>query len=137
MNKFILLSIHPEFADLIVSGDKIYEYRKTTPIEKITHIVLYSTSPIQKIVAIVEVIDELIDTPRKIWEKTSKGGAISKTYFRQYFSGKKYAKAYKLGKVTTLCHPLTLDRLCVGSPPQSFRYLSPDEVDTLLAAECV
>ncbi|MDR3211189.1 MAG: ASCH domain-containing protein [Planctomycetota bacterium] len=134
MKRQILLPIHPKFADLIVSGEKTYEYRKILPLEEISHIVLYSTSPIQRMVAIVEVVEEISDTPLKLWEKTSKEGAISLHYFEQYFSGKKYARAYKLGKVSPLVPPIALDRLCVSSPPQSFRYLSANEFNIISPA---
>lgn len=133
MKKIILLSIHPKFADLIIAGKKKYEYRKVMPNEAISHIALYCTSPIRKVVAIVEVIEELTDTPAKLWKKTSRDGAITKKHFNCYFNGKVYANAFKLGKVTLFDKPMTLTELCVDNSPQSFRYLSSNQIDIIFS----
>ena len=53
----VLMSIKPEFVDAILTGKKKYEYRKVKCKQPIDRIVIYSTSPIMKIVAEVEVID--------------------------------------------------------------------------------
>lgn len=133
MKKIILLSIHPKFADLIIAGKKKYEYRKVMPSETVSHIVLYCTSPIRKVVAVVEVVEELTDTPAKLWKKTSKGGAITKKHFAFYFNGKTYANAFKLGKVTLFDKPMTLAELYVANSPQSFRYLSSSQIDVIFS----
>ena len=46
----ILMSIKPEYVDKIFSGEKKYEYRKRLCKEKIDTIIVYSSSPIQKVV---------------------------------------------------------------------------------------
>ena len=46
----ILMSIKPEYVNKIFSGEKKYEYRKRLCKEKIDTIIVYSSSPIQKVV---------------------------------------------------------------------------------------
>ena len=67
--KTILLSIHPCFVEKILSGEKLFEYRKNIPTD-ISHVVIYATVPIKNIVAFVEVDSVLKGSPQEIWEKT-------------------------------------------------------------------
>lgn len=48
MSKAVLLSIHPEWADKIYSGEKAVEWRKTFPTEAEpgTPVLLYETAPV-------------------------------------------------------------------------------------------
>ena len=50
----IILSIHPSHIEKILSGEKLYEYRKRIPTD-IRHIVVYATAPIKMIVALIEI----------------------------------------------------------------------------------
>jgi predicted transcriptional regulator len=129
MNKSILLPIKPIYADKIISGDKIFEYRRKLPAIKVDCIVLYSTFPMQKISAIVEVVKNISEHPIKLWKITRKGGCISKFDFDRYFNGLFIAHAFKLGKVKKLVFPLPINTInnSIKYPPQSFRYLNSEE----------
>ena len=59
----LLMSINPEHVDNILAGTKKFEFRKNKCKEKIDSIIIYSTSPIMKVVAEVEVKDVIEDTP--------------------------------------------------------------------------
>ena len=89
-SKTIILSIHPCHIEKIFSGEKIYEFRKIIPSD-IQNIVVYATSPIKKIVAVLEVDKVLTDTPESIWKQTNKHSGITKDFFMSYFSGKEKA----------------------------------------------
>ena len=124
MNFPLLISIHPEFVEKIISGQKVFEFRKTLPSQLPTHLVIYATTPVQRVVAIAEVNEVLTGSPSGIWERSKKGAGISRAYFRQYFSGRKSASAFKIGKIVTLRKPLALQKI---NPklvaPQSYRKL--------------
>ena len=124
MNFPLLISIHPEFVEKILSGQKVFEFRKTLPSQLPTHLVIYATTPIQRIVAVAEVNEALTGSPSEIWERSKKGAGITRTYFRQYFSGRKSASAFKIGKVAALRKPISLQEI---NPklvaPQSYRKL--------------
>jgi len=51
----ILLSINPQHVDNILKGQKSYEFRKTLCKQKVDKILIYSTSPVMKVVGEAEV----------------------------------------------------------------------------------
>ena len=53
----LLMSINPEHVENILAGKKKYEFRKKKCKEQIDSIVIYSTAPVMKVVAEVEVKD--------------------------------------------------------------------------------
>jgi len=58
----VLMSINPEHVDNIMSGKKVFEFRKVKCKRKIDSIVIYSTAPVMKIVGEVEVVGLIEDT---------------------------------------------------------------------------
>ena len=62
--KDILLSIHPNFADAIISGKKKYELRKNRISDEINWIYLYETKPVQKVTARVALQKILTASPK-------------------------------------------------------------------------
>ena len=54
--KAILLSIKPEYVDRILAGTKKYEYRKRLARSNSSVLLVYSTSPVMKVVAKVEIL---------------------------------------------------------------------------------
>lgn len=120
----ILLSIKPEFADKIISGEKKFEYRTHIPIQAITSIVIYSTTPIGKIIGEVEVVDIISGAPSSLWEETKNYAGISRSRYREYFKGRKIAYAFKLGRVKSFEKEKNLKDYGVTKAPQSFIYLN-------------
>lgn len=122
-SKTIILSIHPCHIEKIFSGEKIYEFRKIIPSD-IQNIVVYATSPIKKIVAVLEVDKVLTDTPESIWKQTNKHSGITKDFFMSYFSGKEKANAVKIKRFHRLKEPKPLSFVGIEFVPQSFVYIS-------------
>ena len=120
----ILLSIKPEFADKIISGEKKFEYRTHIPSKLINSIVIYSTSPIGRIIGEVEVIDVISGSPSSLWERTKAESGISRAKYREYFKGRKRAYAFKLGQVKKFEYETCLEDYGITQAPQSFVYLS-------------
>lgn len=121
-SKTIILSIHPCHIEKIFSGEKLYEYRKSVPSD-IQNIVVYATTPIKKIVAIIEVDKVLTDTPESIWKQTKKHSGITKEFFMSYFKGKEKANAIKIKAVHKLDVPKSLSCMGIQHAPQSFIYV--------------
>lgn len=119
----ILISINPKYVEKILSGTKKYEYRKVLPKKNINKIIIYSTSPIKKVVAEVEILDILIDKKDKIWELTKNNSGIDKKFYDEYYKNKEVAVAYKLGKVTKYKKEKDLAEYNINYYPQSFVYL--------------
>jgi adenylate kinase len=128
MSKFLLISIHPEFVDKILSGEKVFEFRKTLPSATVTHLAIYATSPVKAIVAVAEVENTITDSPDNLWKRTNYGAGIAQRHYSQYFSDLKVANAFHLGRVFHVKGHLTLKQICPRlMPPQSYRYL--DDAD--------
>lgn len=119
----ILMSIKPEFAQEILAGKKIYEFRKRACKKNVEKIYIYSTVPVQKVVGEAEVETILIENPAKLWSLTKAGAGIDKAFFDQYYQDRKVAVAYKLTNVIEYETPKSLRDLGVKNAPQSYQYV--------------
>lgn len=120
----ILLSIRPEYVELILLGTKQYEYRRKLANKPIGRIVIYATNPVMHVVGEVQVLGTFSDSPSLLWEQTKSNAGISRAKYRDYFRGCETAYAYRLGKVTKYAESKKLIELDIKHPPQSFVYLT-------------
>ena len=129
----ILLAIHPRHAGNILAHKKRYEYRKVLPKRKISHLVLYATSPVQAIIGVAEVTGILTSPTPSLWEATSRASGISHSEFAQYFYGHETGNAFVIGKVYSLTNdPISLSDLPGNrTPPQSFTYLTHEDMNLI------
>ena len=119
----ILLSINPNHVENILNGTKRYEFRKKVCKRHVDKILIYSTTPIMKVVGEAEVEEVLVDNPEAIWKKTKTKSGIDKKSFDQYYKNRDQAVAYKLRNVIKYRQPKELKEYGVSSAPQSFRYI--------------
>lgn len=119
----ILMPINPIYVEKILSGTKKYEYRKTLPKKNIDKMIIYSTSPIKKVIGEAEILEILIDDKEKIWELTKDNSGINKKFYNDYYKNKDKAVAYKLGKITKYKKEKDLAEYNINYSPQSFVYL--------------
>lgn len=120
----ILMPIKPEYVHEILIGRKKYEYRRVrAKRNNINKLIIYCTSPIMKVVAEIEIIDIIENTPEQIWKFTQAQSGISKEKYDKYFHNKQLAVAYKLGKIEVYDKPKDLIDLGINNIPQSFMYL--------------
>lgn len=123
----ILLSIKPSFAASIFSGVKRYEYRKVLHRHaEINRVVVYASSPIQKVIGEFEVGRVVSMAPDDLWSATKEGGGVSKEFFGAYFAGRSVGHAIEVRSVWEYPEAMELTALFpFGHPPQSFRYVTP------------
>lgn len=119
----ILMSIKPVYVEKILSGEKCYEYRKTIPKKGISKIIIYSTSPIKKVVGEVSVKNILILEKEELWNKTKDKSGINKDFYNSYFKNKNIAVAYELGEIKIYNPYKDVKELNINFVPQSFIYL--------------
>lgn len=119
----ILLPIKPEYANKIVNQTKLYEYRKNICKKNVDKIIIYSTSPVKRVIAEVEVKSILSNTPDKLWNETKQYSGISKNKYMKYFENKSIAYAYELGSVIVYKYPKKLEDIGINYYPQSYVYL--------------
>lgn len=120
----LLMSINPKYVESIMNGNKIYEFRKVRCKKKVDKIVIYSTSPVMKVIGEAEVEDILVGEPQFIWNITKCKAGIDKDFFDQYFQNKIQAVAYKLNHIIKYDSPKELLDYGIKNPPQSFRYIN-------------
>lgn len=119
----ILMSIKPEYVDKIFSGEKKYEYRKRMCKEKIDTIIVYSSSPIQKVVGELKIKQVLYDKKGIIWDKTNRYSGIPKTKYDEYYEKSDNAVAFEIEKATLYDTPKFLDDYKIKVAPQSYVYI--------------
>ena len=120
----ILMPINPIHVEKILSGVKKYEYRKIIPKRlDINKMYIYSTSPVKKVVAEVEVLDILINDKHIIWNLTRHYSGTDKIFFDKYYKNKNISVAYKLGKITLYNPYKELKEYNINYYPQSYIYL--------------
>lgn len=119
----ILLPIHPDYVKNIFNGTKRYEFRKRICKKPVDRILIYSTSPVMKVMGEAEIEDILVDTPEIIWERTKEKAGIDKRFFDRYYAGRNQAVAYKLKNITEYEMPKELKDYGISRAPQSFQYV--------------
>ncbi len=127
-----LISVHPEYADKLLSGEKKVELRRSRMSASVTHLVLYATCPRKAVVGWVEVSGIEEASPSRIWESHKQHAGLSRASFRRYFKGASIATAISVRAPHQLVEERLLgDVLPDSVPPQSWRYLPRSSVRTL------
>lgn len=132
--KTIVLSIKPKYAELILSGSKTVEFRRAWAIAKVDMIAIYASSPVQKLIGVVQVSELVREKPTLLWEYCSKyGGGMSKIELSMYFKGKEAGFAIFLKDAKRFSQSIDPKKIIKNfSPPQSFRYITAAERQKLL-----
>lgn len=120
----VLLSIKPKYADLIFDGTKKFEFRKAIfKNSKINTVVVYASSPMQKVIGEFEIDTIINDKLDALWKQTKKHAGIDEAFFYEYFADKREGFAIKIKKAKRYKTPLCLKNDFKLAPPQSFLYL--------------
>jgi predicted transcriptional regulator len=119
VNRDVLMSIRPEYAEAILSGSKTFELRRRRPsFAPGSRVVVYSSSPDQKLLGtfVAGEVHEL--KPSRLWKAVSPTAGISRRDFDAYFDGCELGYAIEVQKPTRLDpKPLRF------RPPQSYLFL--------------
>jgi predicted transcriptional regulator len=117
----VLMSIRPEYAEAILSGAKIYELRRRRPsFAAGSRVVVYSSSPDQKLLGTFEAGEVHEAEPKALWEVVREEACITAEAFDAYFEGCRVAYAIEIRAPTRLVpKPLRI------RPPQSYLFLKP------------
>lgn len=119
-----LLSIHPRFADAIVRGEKLVEFRRRAPSTDTSHVIVYATAPVQRIVGWFRIEAVEAERPAVLWERFGTVGGMGREEFVRYYGACEHGAAIKVAEVASVDPPALL--CSVGPdliPPQSFRYV--------------
>ena len=119
----VILSIKPQFANKIFEGSKQFEFRKAIfKNPNIKKVIVYASSPIQKVIGEFEIDQIISDDPHTVWRQTKSKSGISADYFFEYFHDRDVAYANKVKKAKLYKNALCLREDFNLLPPQSFMY---------------
>ncbi len=121
----VILSIKPEYAERILSGEKKFEFRKSIFKNKnVDTVIIYATMPVGKVIGEFKVGDILMYSPAELWDKTKCYAGISHKFFKDYFDSREKAFAITVKNPKRYISPLSLEDVSPGAKaPQSFRYV--------------
>jgi len=121
----VLLSIKPEYAEKIFSGQKKYEFRKIAFKNNLVNtVIVYATMPVGKIIGEFKIKEIHKDFPEAIWERTKQYSGIDKDFFYDYYRGKKYAIAIEVDNPKLYKTPINpKEKFENFTAPQSFMYI--------------
>lgn len=129
----IVLSIKPQYAELILAGSKTVEFRRVWAAESVDTIAIYASAPIQRLVGVVKVSEVVKAKPTTLWGYCSKfGGGLSKAELSAYLDGKDTGFAVLLMDAKRFSQSVDPRKIIKDFlPPQSFRYLANTEIRKL------
>ena len=126
--KAILLSIKPQYADMILSGSKSVELRRVKPkyIEKGSLVLVYASSPVKSMLGAFSV-DSVVEKPLdELWKMVKETSGVTYQEYRRYFEGVWKGVGIFINDYWKLSEPISLDsikqKIQTFNPPQSFRY---------------
>lgn len=121
----VLLSIKPEFADKIFSGEKKFEFRKRAFRNIEVHtVVVYATMPVGKIIGEFTIKHIHQDSPESIWSKTKRFSGVREDFFNEYYDGRDLAVAIEVDKFLLYKEPINpKEKYENFTAPQSFMYI--------------
>jgi len=124
----LLISIKPEFAELIRQGRKTVEFRrKFSKKYEGSTVVFYITRPVQQFMFTATIAQVDHSQKESLWNKYKQECGISKAVFDQYFFGTDYGYAIHLSNLQQLPNQLVLEQAKKVNPglrpPQSFQKL--------------
>ena len=128
-----LLSIRPEYAEAILAGNKLVEFRRTKFSRSVNFVVIYATQPIGKIVGWFEVDGIDACHPDELWNKFRDCAGIHEEAFLQYYAGTETGYGIRVRTAVRLHRSKSLESVCgTAKPPQSFFYLSDETGQRIL-----
>lgn len=120
----VVLSIKPEFANKIFDGSKKFEFRRIIFKNKeVKSIIVYASSPVQKVIGEFEIAEIFNDDLDSLWNLTKEHSGISEEFFYRYFAEKEKGFAIKIKNKKKYKNPKCLRRDYKLNPPQSFVYI--------------
>lgn len=124
MPKTIIISIHPEYAEKILTGEKTYELRTRLPHYKPERMIIYATAPVSEVVGTAEIAD-MLDLPlTELWKRVRKSACVTLSDFHAYFRHSDNGKAFVLRNPVRFPSPIPITSYGLKRAPQSWQYLS-------------
>ncbi len=136
-----LFPIAEEYADMILSGEKEFEYKKqnVVSVERGEKCYIYVPGPVKAVEGFFIIGDKLRMSADKLWERTR--GRVNETRgeFYSYLGDQEEATALEIDDYGRIKPPVTLEELRQEQqgfhPPQTYMKLGPDLKEMLESKE--
>lgn len=129
-----LLPIRPQYATAIMRGEKRVEFRRRAFGRDVEYVVVYASSPVQRILGFFRVSGVAEAHPEELWERYAGVGAIDRESFVRYYAGAERGCAIGIDRVCVFEAPVPLSALGERKAPQSFKYVALDDLASLAEA---
>lgn len=127
MSENVILPIKPKYVKEIISGNKLYEYRKLVFRRNVNKIYVYSSYPEKRIVGYFRYNGYLEDSPDNIWLLTNNVSGISKHEYDEYYKHKNISYALKIANFIKFEKGIDPKEVISNfRAPQSYMYTSID-----------
>lgn len=131
--RLALLSVHPEFASALLDGTKQVEFRKRALAPDVTHVAIYATRPVSRVVGVFSIDGQVTAPPSELWREFAEVAGISRPKFFDYFSGKPRGVGIRVKELLGLGDGMTLqEAFGISRPPQGTQYFSLADLDSSL-----
>ena len=136
-DRMMILSLKPRYAEMILSGSKTVELRRTEPKIRVpTRALIYATTPVKALVGTCIVESVLTDRLAVLWKAHGSRTGLRHGEFRSYFEGRDVGSALVLSEACRFARQVPLADLranrCMDRPPQSYAYIDTITGDRLL-----
>lgn len=124
----ILFSVNNPYAELIISGKKWMELRKTRPKHRPEYALIYETKPRSAILGFCYIEDIRTYDTQEMWEYVKEGACISKDKFDKYYQDKINGFVFCLTGPIRFTNPIKLKDIGIEKPPQSYMNIDINKV---------
>jgi len=108
-----------------MTGEKKVEFRKVRFRNEVSHVVVYASSPVQKILGYFEVAYMDEGSPKELWSRYSAVAGMFQDEFEAYYASATRGIAIGIGNICALRNPVPLRTLGASlTAPQGFVYLA-------------
>jgi len=120
----VILSIKPKYVESILTGKKLYEFRRSIFKDpEVDRVYIYATSPVMKIIGYFVLREIISQDPEALWSECHSSAGVDEEEFFSYFSNKAVGYALRIGEVHTFDAPMDPQDIIPGfRAPQNFMY---------------
>ncbi|NHA67728.1 hypothetical protein [Phycicoccus flavus] len=118
------MAIQPAYAQAILDGRKLVEFRKRRLAKDIDTVLIYESAPTQRIVGNFTIERTELATPWALWKSFGSVGCIARSDYLNYYGNSERAVGLVISHAERYRQPVALAELSVRpAVPQSFLYL--------------
>jgi predicted transcriptional regulator len=133
--KAVLLSVRPVFARSLLAGTKTAEVRRRFPdLARCTELFVYSSTPDRSVLGSIRLSGIHRTTPSEVWDSYGGEIDIARDELTRYLAGTDDVAVLSVTQPVRWPNAVPLEslRTRIGiEPPQSFRYLTQEQAESL------